>query len=91
MGTAHAAQPFSTLSPWSEFWPVHMLAPRLSHHPLWAAFAELITEDGMEFPLTDISDAECLADVTATLARGNHESACAHEAKLLEMLKDKVK
>ena len=88
--TALAAQPFSTLSPGSEFRPVHMLAPLLSRHPLWSAFAERIT-DGAEFPLVDISDADRLADVTATLARGNHKSARGHEAKLLEMLKDEVR
>ncbi len=44
-----------------------------------------------EFFLTESSDADRLADVTATLARGNHESARGHKAKLLEMLKDKEK
>ena len=86
---ALAAQPFSTLSPGSEFRPAHQLAPLLSRHPLWRSFAERIT-DGAEFPLADIPDADRLADVTATLARGNHKSARGHEAKLLEMLKDEV-
>jgi hypothetical protein len=36
-----------------------MLAPLLSHHPLWVAFAKRIT-DGAESPLTDISDADRL-------------------------------
>ena len=67
-----------------------MLAPLLSHHPLSVAFAKRIT-DGAEFPLTDISDADRLADVTATLARGNLKSDRGHEAKLFEMLKDKEK
>jgi hypothetical protein len=89
--TALAAQLFSTLSPGSEFRPAHLLAPLLSHHSLWAAFAEWIT-DGAEFPLlVDIPDAARLADVTATLARGNHKSARGHKAKLLEMLKAEVK
>ena len=42
-------------------------------------------------PLVDITDAERLTDVTATLPRGNHKSARGHEVKLLELLKDKVK
>ncbi len=46
---------------------------------------------GAEIPLANISDADCRLDAAATLARGNHESARGHEAKLLEMLKDKVK
>ena len=87
---ALAAQPFSTLSPGSEFRSAQILAPLLSRHPLWPAFAERIT-DGAEFPLFDISDADRLADVAASLARGNHKSARGHEAKLLEMLKDEVK
>ena len=50
---ALAAQPFSTISPGSEFRPAHILAPLLSRHPLWSAFSERIT-DGAEFPLRDI-------------------------------------
>jgi hypothetical protein len=46
---ALAAQPFSMLSPGSEFRPAHQLAPLLSRHPLWPAFAERITA-GAEFP-----------------------------------------
>jgi hypothetical protein len=88
--TALATQPFSTLSPGSEFGPAHLLAPLLLCHPIWAAFSERIT-DGAEFPLVNIPDAARLMDVTATLARGNHKSALGHEAMLLEMLKDKVK
>ena len=87
---ALAAQPSSTLSSGSEFRLAHQLAPLLLRHPLWAAFAERIT-DGAESPLVDIPNAERLADVTATLARGNHKSAHGHEAKLLEMQKDEVK
>jgi hypothetical protein len=68
--TALAAQPVSTISPGSEFRPVQLLAPLLSRHLLWAAFAGRIT-DGAEFPLVGITDAERLTDVTATLVRGN--------------------
>ena len=88
--TPLAAQPFSTLSPGSEFRLAHQLAPLLLRHPFWAAFAELST-NGAEFPLVHIPDAEQLSNVTATLARGNHKSVRGHEAKLLEMLKDEVK
>ena len=47
--TALAAQPFSTLLSGLEFRPVHMRAPFPSRYPLWAAFAERIT-NGTEFP-----------------------------------------
>jgi hypothetical protein len=90
LSVAIASQPFSTISPGSEFRPAHLLAPLLSCHPLWPAFSNRIT-DGAEFPLREIPDAERLADVAASLARGNHKSARGHEAKLLEMLRDEVK
>ncbi len=90
LSTALAAQPFLSLSPGSEFRAAQLLAPLPSRHPLWAAFAERIT-DGAEFTLVDITDAECLTNVTATLARGNHKSARGHKARLLELLKDEVK
>jgi hypothetical protein len=88
--SALAAQPFSMHLPGSEFRLAHQLVPLLSRHPLWALFADWIT-DGAEFPLVNIPDAERLADVTAALANGNHKSACGHEATLFEMLKDEVK
>ena len=62
----------------------------MSRHALWAAFAERIT-DGAGFPLVDIPDADRLADVAGTLARGNHKSARGHDFKLLEMLEDELK
>ena len=46
---ALAAQPSSTPSSGSEFRLAHQLAPLLLRHPLWAAFAERIT-DGAESP-----------------------------------------
>ncbi|KAI2492527.1 hypothetical protein MHU86_22009 [Fragilaria crotonensis] len=89
-GTALAAQPFSTLTPGSEFRPAETLAPLLSRHPLWRRFRERITA-GAEFPLLPIDDVDRRTDVIAALARGNHKSARGHEAKLLDMLKDEVR
>ncbi len=80
---ALAAQPFSSLTPGSEFRPVELLAPLLSLHPLWPKFQERIST-GAEFPLREI------ADVTANLTRGNHKSAQGHKAKLIDMLKEEV-
>ena len=87
---ALAAQPFSTLTPGSEFRSADALAPLLSRHPLWRRFRERIS-DGADFPLTPIDDALRRTDVIAALARGNHKSARGHEAKLLDMLKDEVR
>ena len=65
---ALAAQPFSSLTPGSEFRPVELLAPLLSLHPLWPKFQERIST-GADFPLREIADADRIADVTAHLAR----------------------
>jgi hypothetical protein len=87
--TALAAQPFSSLTPGSEFRPAKLLAPFLSMHPLWPKFQERIS-NGAEFPLREIADADRIADVHANLARGNDKSAQSHEAKLIDMLKEEV-
>ncbi|KAI2505693.1 hypothetical protein MHU86_8752 [Fragilaria crotonensis] len=87
---ALAAQPFSTLTPGSEFRPADVLAPLLSRHPLWPRFRERITA-GADFPLLPITDTDRRTDVVAALARGNHKSARGHEAKLLDMLRDEVR
>ncbi|KAI2496591.1 hypothetical protein MHU86_17919 [Fragilaria crotonensis] len=89
LDAALRAQPFSALTPGSEFRPTELLAPLLSAHPLWPRFQERISE-GAEFPLREISDSDRLADVRANLARGNHKSARGHEAKLISMLKDEA-
>ena len=89
LAAALAAQPFSTITPGSEFRPAHLLAPLLSHHPLWPRFRERITL-GAEFPLTSIADTDRRADLQAILSRGNHKSARGHEAKLTVMLKEEV-
>jgi hypothetical protein len=50
---ALAVQPFSTLTPGSEFRSADALAPLLSRHPLWRRFRERVT-GGAEFPLFPI-------------------------------------
>ena len=87
--TALAAQPFSTLTPGSEFRAAELLAPFLSMHPLWPKFQERIS-NGAEFPLREIADADRIADVHANLTRGNQKSAQGHEARLIGMLKEEV-
>ncbi|KAI2501769.1 hypothetical protein MHU86_12689 [Fragilaria crotonensis] len=89
LGAAVDAQPFSAVTPGSEFRSAALLAPLLSAHPLWSRFQERIS-DGADFPLREISDADRLADVRDNLARGNHKSARGHEAKLISMLKEEV-
>ncbi|KAI2507350.1 hypothetical protein MHU86_7070 [Fragilaria crotonensis] len=89
LGAAMDAQPFSAVTPGSEFRPAALLAPLLSAHPLRTRFHERISE-GAEFPLREISDADRLADVRDKLARGNHKSARGHKAKLIAMLREEM-
>ena len=89
LAAALAAQPFSSLTPGSEFRPAALLAPLLSAHPLWPRFFERITV-GADFPLTPISETDRRTDLQAILSRGNHKSARGHETKLLAMLKEEV-
>ena len=86
---ALADQPFSTLTPGSEFRPATLLAPLRSCHPLWPLYRERITL-GAEFPPAPIDEPSRKDDVITTLTRGNHKSARGHEAKLLQMLQGEV-
>ncbi|KAI2508079.1 hypothetical protein MHU86_6371 [Fragilaria crotonensis] len=92
IGRALRAQPFSTLTPGSEFRSPHLLAPPLARHPFWPRFLERITV-AAQYPLAPILNADRILHVTAssTLACGNHKSARGLEPRLIEMLKDKVK
>jgi hypothetical protein len=67
-------QPFSVLSPGSEFRPVPDLAELLSSHPLWPRWKEVLTH-GASYPLEPYSNEEMALDLTDQLARGNHKSA----------------
>ena len=89
LGAAMVAQPFSAMTPASEFRPAAVLAPLLPAHPLWPRFQERILE-GELGPLQEISDADCLDDVRDNHARGNHKSARGRETKLIAMLKGEV-
>ncbi|KAI2490851.1 hypothetical protein MHU86_23704 [Fragilaria crotonensis] len=86
LDAALRAQPFSALTPGSEFRPTELLAPLLSAHPSGRVFRSASRR--AEF--REISDSDRLADVRANLARGNHKSARGHEAKLISMLKDEA-
>jgi hypothetical protein len=67
-------QPFSILSPGSEFRPVPALAKLLGSHPLWPRWQHALTH-GASYPLVDYSDTAMALDLSAQLARGNHKSA----------------
>ena len=82
-------QPFSILTPGSEFRPAPALAPLCSPATPYGAASQRISF-GAEFPLAPISDIDRRSDVRTILARGNHKSARDHEQRLLNMLKDEV-
>ena len=77
-------QPFSVLSPGSEFRPVSDLAELLGSHPLWPRWNETLTH-GASYPLEDYSDDDMALDLSEQLARGNHKSAQARLEVLMEL------
>jgi hypothetical protein len=66
-------QPFSVLSPGSEYRPVTALAKLLGGHPLWPRGNDVLSH-GASYPLEDYSDGEMALDLSKQLARGNHKS-----------------
>ncbi|KAI2500084.1 hypothetical protein MHU86_14411 [Fragilaria crotonensis] len=88
LDAALRAQPFSALTPGSEFRPTELLAPLLSAHPSGRVFRSASRRGRV--PASRDLDSDRLADVRANLARGNHKSARGHEAKLISMLKDEA-
>jgi len=91
LGQALQAQPFSSLSVGSEFRPASVLAPLCDWHPLWHC-VQCWLSLGIDYPLSPLSDDDRLADLTANLARGNHQSATFNLHHLTGMmLQDEVK
>jgi hypothetical protein len=78
LAAAIAAQPFSAVTPGSEFRPAHLLAPLLSTHPLWSRFRERVTLGAQFVPLEPIDDDSRRTDLQAILSRGNHKSTRGH-------------
>ena len=60
-----------------------------SHHPRWEALRDKL-ENGIEFPLIDLSEQERLKDLAAAKERGNHKSAATHEKFLADAMKKEV-
>jgi hypothetical protein len=67
-------QPFSVMTPGSEFQPVEHLAGLLASHPLWGRWEEGLNH-GVTYPLEPYSDHDMKLDLAAQLKRGNHQSA----------------
>ena len=89
LDAAIRAQPFSGITPGSEFRPVDVLAPLCSGHPLWPRVRQYLTQ-GTECSMTPIAETDCLQDLQLMLARGNHKSALDDIKQVTSMLKDEV-
>ena len=89
LDAAFAAQPFSSLTVGSEFHPAAVLAPLCFRHPLWPRVHHWLTA-GVCYPLEPLCESDRIADLTAMLERGNHQSATFHHAQLVQMLTDEV-
>jgi hypothetical protein len=66
-------QPFSVLSPGSQFRPVTALAKLLGGHLLWPRWNNVLSH-GASYPLEDYSNGEMALDLSEQLAQGNHKS-----------------
>ena len=78
LGRFIESHPGTTISPGSELRPLSQLQPLLRHHPMFDRFASNLT-NGIDYPLNEIDDASRLANVEATIQRGNHKSAMSSE------------
>jgi hypothetical protein len=67
-------QPFSVMTPGSEFRPVRHLAGLLASHPLWRRWEESLNH-GVTYPLEPYSNHDMKLDLAAQLERDNHQSA----------------
>ena len=70
----------TSLSYGSEFRSAKDLQPLLRHHTNWPAIKELI-QNGVSYPLEDISEYDRIRDIEYMLRRGNHKSAEIKENK----------
>jgi hypothetical protein len=71
---ATQSTPNTVLTYGSEFKPSHLLAPLLQRHHHWPKIKNII-DNGMSYPLRDISEQDRIADIKFMLDRGNHKSA----------------
>ena len=83
------AQPFSSITPGSEFRPVSVLERLCGNHPLWPCVRWYLTA-GASWPMEPISEEDRLHDLRHIIRRGNHKSAIVDEARVVQILQDEV-
>ena len=79
----------TTLQPGSEFKPSDILESIFAPHPLWGSMKETL-DNGIFYPLTDISEEERMNDLDEALTRGNHKSARDKPATLQHLIEADV-
>ena len=89
LDAAFAAQPFSSLTVGSEFCLAAVLVPLCFLHPLWPRVHHWLTTS-ICYPLEPLHKSDRIADLTAMLECGNHQSATFHHAQLVQMLTNEV-
>jgi hypothetical protein len=84
--------PHTVLSYGSEFKPSHIIAPLLQQHHHWLKIKDIV-DNGMSYPLCDITKEERTTNIDFMLERGNHKSAHMNtgEAALNKAFDNKVK
>ena len=90
LGQALRAQPFSPLSPGSEFRHPSILEPILNQHPLWPQLRNELTE-GTRFPLEPLSEEKRKKDIQEAIAFGNHKGVRDNKKIFNEIMENDVK
>ena len=72
-----------------EFRPTGSLEPIFGHHPNWSRM-KAILENGLDWPLADLSSAERKEDLEEALEFGNHKSAESNPVLLRELVEKDV-
>jgi hypothetical protein len=79
------AQSNSPLGYGSEFWKGDMSCPLLHLHPNWECFEKLLN-NGLDWPLEDILELDCMDNVNKALTFGNHKGASSNPVLLLLLM-----
>ncbi len=72
-----------------EFWKADTLHPLLHLHPNWERFEKLLN-NGLDWPLEDISQTDCADDINEALTFGNHKGASLNPELLLLLMSNDV-
>jgi hypothetical protein len=83
------AYPGSTISPGSEFRPVHQLEPLLMHHNNWCHIRSSLI-NGSVWPLQSIQESKRVAKNIEFIAQGSHKSALKYGDDYTKIVKSEI-